>query len=87
MGSSAKGGKGVPRVGKGGVSVAVSLVGKAMALGVVVPVSSGMGVLRGAGGSDWQPAMSPTKKAIRKILPAWGNKRCKLVQGPHILTS
>jgi len=38
-------------------------------------------------GETWQPASSPTRRAIRKVLPAVDNERRKSVESLHILTS
>ena len=39
------------------------------------------------GGATWQPARSPTRRAIRKVLPAVDNERRKSAESLHILIS
>ena len=38
-------------------------------------------------GATWQPASSPTRRAVRKVLPAVDNERRKSAESLHILTS
>jgi len=38
-------------------------------------------------GVTWQPARSPTRRAIRKVLPAVDNERRNSTESLHILTS
>lgn len=89
MGNSAKGGKGVAAVGTGGMgmSVAVGRAREAVAVGVLASKSVGTAVSLGAGAIAWQPTRSLASNAISKILWAWDNKRCKIAEILHILTS
>ena len=38
-------------------------------------------------GAIWQPTRSPTRRAIRKVLPAVDNERRNSAESLHILTS